>query len=346
MSDLPAQISAAYLRGLTDYLTEKGIDRSHFLAKFGVQVSLLENFQARLPVRIFHEMLAYASASTGDERIGLHVGEQIKPGQYGVLGMSILNCRNLEQAIQRHVRYENLVCNVGHSSYHIDGDEVHLVWENCHQQISAFIAEENVASWVTFARWISGTDLAPICIRFQHQAPEDLSEYQRVFACPVEFGCAQIEVVFPQHYIHLPLRQHDPAMLAMLDDYADRLLLRLNSQDEITEQVKAVISDLLQAGDVSLGAVAEHLDLSERQLQRKLQDADASYQSLLDSTRKTLALRHIENPEMDFAEMTFLLGFSDQSAFARAFKKWTGDTPGQYRKSNLAMSVSMTGNTL
>ncbi|MFD2230118.1 AraC family transcriptional regulator [Alkalimarinus sediminis] len=339
-----SQISAAYLRGLIDCLRLRNIDTECFLERYAVDQALVENFQARLPVERFNQMLYEAETLTGDEDIGLHVGEQIKPNQYGVLGLSIMNCKNLEEAVKRHTRYENLVCNVAMSRYQVKGDQVELTWDTCAPEVTRHIAEENVASWITFARWISGTDLSPSLIQFQHNKPNSIEEHERIFRCPLKFSAERVRVLFPAEYLQLSLRQYDPAMLAMLDTYAERLLLELNSSGRLVDQVTASISTHLQSGEVSLGHIAATLGLSERQLQRKLKEEGLTYQGILDNTRKTLALKQIEDGMVDLYEITFLLGFSDQSAFQRAFKKWTGMTPGQYRKtSNPSLSTKQSG---
>ena len=332
---MTSQISAAYLRGLIDFLRLRNIDTDRFLAHYEVNEAMIENFQARLPVEHFNQMLYQAETLTGDHDIGLHVGEQIKPNQYGVLGLSIMNCKTLEEAVQRHTRYENLVCNVAMSSYQITDNQVELTWDTCAPEATRHIAEENVASWITFARWISGTDLSPDSIQFQHAQPESIAEHERIFRCPLRFSGDRVRVRFPASFLKLSLRQYDPTMLAMLDKYAERLLLQLNSSDQFVDQVKAAISTHLQSGAVSLGHIATTLELSERQLQRKLKEDALTYQGVLDETRKTLALKQIEDDMIDFSEITFLLGFSDQSAFQRAFKKWTDLTPGQYRKKHM-----------
>ena len=332
---MTSQISAAYLRGLIDLLRLKKTDTEAFLARYEVNEAMIENFQSRIPVSHFNQMLYEAEAITGDADIGLHVGEQIKPNQYGVLGLSIMNCKTLEEAVQRHTRYENLVCNVAMSRYQVKGDQVELTWDTCAPEATRHIAEENVASWITFARWISGTDLSPSLIQFHHPTPEHVSEHARIVRCPVSFSADRVRVVFPERFLKLPLRQYDPMMLAMLDKYAERLLLQLNNSDLFVDKVKAAISAHLQSGEVSLGHIAATLELSDRQLQRKLKDEGLTYQSVLDSARKTLALKQVEDDMIDFSEITFLLGFSDQSAFQRAFKKWTDLTPGQYRKNHI-----------
>lgn len=329
-----SQITAAYLRGLIDYLRSKHIPTDSFLQNHGISEDQISNFLFRLPIVKFAQLLDEAEQLTGDADIGLHVGEYIKPSQYGVLGLSVMNCRNFEEAVQRHMRYENLVSNVGHCEYNIRDDEVTLTWCTDARETSRHIAEENVSSWITFARWISATSISPTSISFQHDTPLSVVEHQRVFRCPIEFGAPNIAITFPAHYLQLPLRQHDPSMLAMLDDYAEKLLVKLEGDNDIVQKIKAVISEHLQSGDMTLSKVASTLGMSERNLQRKLKEQQCNYQKLVDDTRKMMALKLISNSQLDFADITYLLGFSDQSTFQRNFKKWTGVTPGTYRASH------------
>ena len=200
---MTSQISAAYLRGLIDFLRLRNIDTERFLDRYNVNEAMIENFQARIPVENFNQMLYEASDLTGDNDIGLHVGEQIKPNQYGVLGLSIMNCKTLEEAVQRHTRYENLVCNVAMSCYQVKGDQVELTWDTCAPEATRHIAEENVASWITFARWISGTDLSPSSIQFQHHKPDNTAEHARIFRCPVRFEGDRVRVIFPASFLKL-----------------------------------------------------------------------------------------------------------------------------------------------
>lgn len=326
-----SQITAAYLRGLIDYLHSKKIPTDVFLRKHGISEDQVSNFLFRLPILKFAQLLNEAEGLTGDNDIGLHVGENIKPSQYGVLGLSVMNCRSFGEAVQRHMRYENLVSNVGHCEYTILGNEVTLTWCTDANETSRHIAEENVSSWITFARWISGSSISPTSIFFQHDAPLSITEHQRIFRCAITFCSPNIAIKFPAHYLQLPLRQHDPDMLAMLDDYAEKLLVKLEGDNNIVQKIKTIISEHLQNNDMTLRKVASTLGMSERNLQRKLKEHQCNYQMLVDDTRKTIALKLILNKALDFAEITYLLGFSDQSTFHKSFKKWTGLTPGAYR---------------
>lgn len=325
-------VSVAYLQGLIAYFEECGEDPAHLLGLFSVEQASLSDPNQRLPVSLFEAMLDHGEQLLEDPNIGLHVGERIKPGQFGVLGYSVMNCATLEESIQRHMRYENLVSTVAHTRYLTDQDPVRLIWDTGSRQASRHFAEDIVASWVTFTRWILGRDLAPLKIAFRHDRPDDLTEHERLFRCPLSFNAEQVEVQFPQPYLNLRLPHPDPCVVAMMDAYAEELLMHVRKEPGIVAQAEAFLTEGLMGSDVSLDHLAGHLGLSRRQLQRELRQAGVTYQSLLDQTRRTLALRYILDRNMSFIDVAFMTGFSDASAFQRAFRRWTGMSPGQYRQ--------------
>ncbi|XOZ33634.1 AraC family transcriptional regulator [Halomonadaceae bacterium KBTZ08] len=324
-------ISTAYLHGLTNYFEARGQDARRLLATFSLDPRILDDSNHRLAVTTYEAMLEHGEVILADPDIGLHVGERIKPGQYGALGYSIMNCATLEQGALRHMRYENLVSTIARTRYLTNQDPARLVWDVGERQVCRHFAEAIVASWVAFTRWITGRDLAPECIMFRHPGPTDTAAHERLFQCPVYFGQPQVEVRFPQQYLDIRLPLHDPWIVSMMDAYAEKQVREIESVDDVVSEARTLITERLKGGELSLAALAGQLGLSGRQLQRRLRESGLSYQSLVDDTRRTLALNFIMDARLSVLDVAFLVGFSDASAFQRAFRRWTGVRPGEYR---------------
>ncbi|EDY87351.1 AraC-type DNA-binding domain-containing protein [gamma proteobacterium HTCC5015] len=333
-TDGRGSLSCAYVRGLAEYLEQSGIDVADFWQHFGFDPASMDDQTQRLPIAQYDAMLSEAGKRAKDAAVGLHVGEHIKPGQYGVLGYVVMSCKTGREVFERHMRYENLVSDRAVSTYHIEDDRVRLTWSMNGVKPSRAMAEENVASWITYARWIGAKQLSPIQVRFCHSEPPYVEEYQRLFDCSLAFDCECTEVIFPLDYLDMPVVQHDPVMLDMMDAYAERLLSEFGQREGVLGDVRRHLTELLPKGEATLEAVASEMACSPRTLQRRLSEADSNFQSVLDDTRKDLAQHYIGQPFIDPIEIAFLLGFADQSTFYRAFKRWMGMTPGQYRERN------------
>jgi AraC-like DNA-binding protein len=328
-------VSGNYLRGIADYLVKRQLDVAGFLAEFDLDTQSLEDASKRIPLTLYETMLERAGQRTGDDNAGLHIGECIKPGQYGALGLSVMSCRTAAEAFERHMRYETLVSDRAVSTYHFEGEQIRLSWDTRGVPVGRKVAEENVTSWVTFLRWITGQNPGLTTVSFSHSQPADLSEYERIFACPVRFDQPMVELVFPAHISELPITQHDPVMREMMDAYAEKLLQELSQGDELLAAVRGLMVEAMATGSVTLDTVADQLAITPRTLQRRLSELGETFKGLLDEVRKGLALTYIAQPFIDLAELAYLLGFADQTAFQRAFKKWTGTSPGKYKKQKL-----------
>ncbi|MFE8070996.1 AraC family transcriptional regulator ligand-binding domain-containing protein [Marinobacteraceae bacterium S3BR75-40.1] len=326
------EINALYLRGLRDYLLRHGIDLDRFMAAHRLEAGICDAPRVRLHARIYQALLVDAGRLTQDPDVGLHVGEHIRPGHYGVLGFAVMACRTTAEVYRRHERYEDLVASIGRSRYRQEGDRVYLTWDTGDTPWHRAVFDETLASWVTFARWlVSRDDHDPLEVHFPYPQPASIREHERIFRCRLVFGARFATVVFPAAFLDLPLAQFDPTLCRLMDERAEEELKALGGGDWIT-RVRRQIVGLLSEGEVSLGRVAEGLDLSERALQRRLRDEGYGYQQVLDDTRRTLALEYIRDPGITLAEVAFLLGFADQSTFNRAFRQWTGQSPGKYRR--------------
>ncbi len=325
-------VSYHYLRGIVEYLNRRECAVEPFFAQAGIALELLNDGDRRLPSTTFLTLLEAAGKLASDPAVGLHVGECIKPGQYGVLGYAVMSSQTVQEAFERHERYEALVSNRAQSRYQLGNEECSLTWNTGVDEAACAIAEENVAAWVTFSRWITGQNLRPLSVHFRHSAPAYLTEYERIFQCPVLFEQPVVEVRFPTTYLHLPITQHDPLMQEIMDAHAERLLQQFNQTDSLIRDVRRLIIEGLAQATLTLESVSEALGMTPRTLQRRLRERDETFNSLLERTRKDLAMTYINQADVSLPELAYLLGYADQTAFQRAFKKWTGTTPGKYRK--------------
>lgn len=333
-----SSVSVAYLQGLLDYLARLGLEPAGLLEQVQLSPQLLSQRDQRIAASTYLQLLGLGVQLSGDQQLGLHLGEAVRPGHYGVLGYLIMSCATLADALHRQARYAALVGNLGRVDL---ADEpprpdceplvVHSWWPQQRPQ-QRHLCEETLAGWLTFGRWVTGLDVAPTEVRFQHAAPADTDEYQRIFRCPVLFEQADNALVFPKRLLSTPLGQADAQVRLMLDAYADRLLGEIQQGQSVLDRARLELSRQLPEAGADLQQIAERLALSPRTLQRRLREAGLSFNQLVDQTRQQLVVHYLRDPALDLAEIAFLVGFSEPGSLARAFRRWTGHSPGEYRR--------------
>ncbi|WP_447594991.1 AraC family transcriptional regulator [Aquipseudomonas campi] len=335
---LASSVSVAYLQGLLDYLGRLGFDSNALLAHVQLSPEILTQRDQRVAASAYLELLGEGVRLTGDEQLGLHLGEAIRPGYYGVLGYLIMSCATLADALHRQARYAALVGNLGRVELDDEpprpGMEALVAhrWHPLLVQHQRLHCEETLVGWMTFGHWVSGLQIPPTEVRFQYPAPADITEYQRVFGCPVLFGQADNALVFPKRLLATPLGQADAQLRHLLDAHADRLLGELNQGHQVLDRARRELARQLPEQGADLESLAQTLQLSPRTLQRRLREAGLSFSQLLDETREQLVLHYLRDPALELAEIAFLVGFSETGSLARAFRRWTGQSPGAYRQ--------------
>lgn len=328
-------LSTKFLQSLLEVCAHKDITLNQLQQEAGFAIPDLSDEHGVISNDAYCELLESAAILCDDEHFGLHVGEAIKPGHYGVLGYACMSSNNLEDALKRALRYQTLVSDICLISIQQkDGHVAQKFNFPYHPFPSKHLAEENVVGVVSFARWIAGVQGFPIAVHFQHSAPKDISEHQRLLGCEILFDQEETLLLYPNDYLQTPLPQADNIMLQMMERYAEELLLKLPKSDSLIDKASAILADLLQSGEPSIEKLATAMSTNIRTLQRQLKAEDMNYQTLLDKVRQQLALIYINQDELSLTDIAFLLGFAEQSSFQRAFKRWTQQTPGRYRKEN------------
>ncbi len=337
MAVLDIKIAVAFVRIVVDYCRSQGLGEAALLKAAGLADDTLSDPDSWLSLMDFLRLFQTGMDLLQDENFGLHVGQHIKPGYYGVQGYAVISSANGREALVRAQRYYRLVSGVGQMDIEEREDEVVLLWRSNlpgnpypgRQQ-----AEMVITAWVSLARWAAGLDLAPSWVSFRHPAPADSQEQQAVFRCPLIFAAQEYALGFPKALLDVPFLQADPAIQQIMDATAERRLAELDKSEEplwLSECRRAVARALTQ-GTPLLEDVAPGLGMTPRELRGRLAALDTSFKALLDETRRTLALSLMQDASMSLVDVSFLLGFSEQSAFQRAFKRWTGRSPGQYRQ--------------
>jgi AraC-like DNA-binding protein len=233
------------------------------------------------------------------------------------------------------LRFERVFHDVKSSKLILDGDEARLVHDTTGSlPLPRHAAEFGMAWVVMLARRTTGEAIIPRDVLFAHPAPGPIDEHRRLFGIEPRFGAAANAVHLRVEDLARPHRAADPALADVLASHARHLLERLPDSSDLTAQVRRAIHDGLTAGDAALATIARALELSPRTLQRQLRGEGQSFRALLDEVRRELAPRYLRESRFSVAEVAFALGFADQTAFHRAFVRWTGEPPGAFRRGN------------
>ena len=310
-----------------------GVDAERVLAEVGIAPSSLGDLHQRVPRELALALWQAAREASGDPGFPLRVAEQVEPGMFDVIDYVARSSATLRAALGRVSQYGRLLDDVCVLLIEDSEEECIVRHGTLHGvQMPVGVSECLFAGIVRVVRQLAEDEtLDPLAVRFTAPAPRDTSTHQRMFRCPVHFGAAADELVYARWQTERPLPTADERLCAILDRHAQALLRGLPPVGGFANRVRSAIAEELRGGNPSLSQVAESLKVSERTLRRRLREEGTSHQELLDALRRDLALRYLDENALSIDEVAYQLGFSQSSAFRRAFKRWTGQTPGQHR---------------
>ena len=329
-----ARVAAAYVQPLLELVTERGLSLSSLAAKAGLPENGLTPIVDSMSASSYVRLLDAGALLSNDEHFGLHVGERVKLGTYNVYGMILMSCKDFRQAFQQTMRYEGLAHDLGRSALLESATITEYQWHSHFPQASCHLADSVFAGIRVFGNWFAGSTLPFTPVFFQHSAPADLREYQRIFGPEVVFDAAINCAKFPTALLDWGVPNADVSMYPLLQQHAEQLLKQKQVAEHdgsVVALVRAAIRKNLSQDLARLPAIATELGVSQRTLQRKLSEAGMSFQQLLDETRRSIAKEYLQQAHFSLADIAFLLGFQEQSAFQHAFKEWTGMTPKSFR---------------
>jgi len=332
-SDPRPWVSGAILGQLSRYLDSIGIDLEALPAARDLDEALLHDPEARFPLEGYLRLEAEAAEASGDPSFGLHMGEGAVSGSWSVLGLMMMQCADLTEAFAKSAQYCAIIGTLvkGRSSRH--GDRITIDLEPFAPFIpSRHCYEATLASLVSIMRDLAGDEIAPLEVGIPGPEPVGSPEYRRIFRCPVGFGAEGYNMVISASIGTIPLRFPNASLLARVEGYAREILRDIHEEHSLSRSVATLIASRLAEGEISIEYVARELALSVRTLQARLECEGQCFQDLLASTRLGLAKRYL-GEGLSIGEISCLLGFSDPSILHRAFKKWTGLTPGEFSRS-------------
>lgn len=330
-------IAASLVVDFVGYLAARGLPREKVCSAARLDPAVLDAPDERLGGSTMERLWQVGESLAGDPDIGLHAAASANPGALSILGYVILNCRTPREALEKLGRYAALLNDGLRVHMSREGGDTHLVFEaiagvdNYVQRSPRQPMETMAAGVVCTLGALTEGKLAPHEIGFRHAAPASVAEHQRILGTSPRFGRPVDRMVFRTDDLERPLRSANASLLAVFERHADELLERISEHGPVSRRLLATLAKRMQGGAPPLGEIASAMAMSARNLQRTLRDEGTSYQDLLDHARRELALRHLATPEGSAAEVAFLLGFADASAFTRAFRRWTGSTPGAWR---------------
>ncbi|MES2153232.1 MAG: AraC family transcriptional regulator [Pseudomonadota bacterium] len=327
------RVTGSYLQPLLEAAAARGVGAPALARAAGLPEGALWPLPESLAARDYVRLLEIGAELSGDAHFGLHVGERVKLGTYSVYGLILLSCRDFGQAFEQTIRYEQLAHDLGRSALHLDGAQAQYEWISNFPGATRHLVESVFAGIRVFTSWLAGVELPAARLEFGHAGAADGAEYLRLFGVMPAFGAQSNAVAFDARLLAWPVPNADVGLYPVLQQHAEQLLgQRRFGEAGVVAQVHAAIIRNLAHDRVRLALIADELKLSPRTLQRKLSEAGASFQQVLDQARHALALDYLRQPGLSLVDIAFLLGYREQSAFTHAFKDWAGVNPGAWRE--------------
>lgn len=331
-ADVPS-VTGSSVVAVCHWLDQQGLDSREMARQLDLDLDRLSQQDSRAPLEGFNLLLQMAAQELQDPGLGLRLGSWSDNRKMGVIGHIVFNNRTLRQGLEQYQRLASLV-NEGIQVQFEVRPELACVSYHCTapDDYHAINLERMLTQAVTRAKRYVSERIYLTSVGFAHQPTTGISNYEAVFGCRPSFGEECCFLCFDSQFLDFELPQRNPYLHQALSRHVETLLRKLPVRRSLTQQVAKTVEKSLPTGEVDAEKIADKLAMSRQTLYRKLKLEGTSFHDLVEEVRRNKARAYLKAGRYSLSEIAFLLGFSEQSAFSRAFKRWTGKTPAQYRR--------------
>ncbi|MEW5814957.1 MAG: AraC family transcriptional regulator [Spirochaetota bacterium] len=317
-------VSVTKVFPILSYLDGLQISRRAFCAEAGLPIETFEFPDSKLSL---------AQRMTGDEFVGLHMGEFLTKGFSHILGYVMMNCATLLQALEKFSTYERLVDETTRTSFYEEKNCTVIESAILDKSINSLrqLAEYKLSGSYSYTKLLTEQQIRIVRVEFMHAAATNKQEYDRVFGCTIRFRQSRNALVMNSASLRLPIREPNPQLLAAFETNATAMLKSVSATDSFSYRTSRILASMMSGVLPGIEEIAKRQAVSVRKLQMKLKEEGTSYRHLLDEVRKGMAMRYLRDRTMAISEIAYLLGFSEPSVFHRSFKRWTDRTPQEFR---------------
>jgi len=335
----PRTLNVTYARILVSHVQQT---RPQLLSSLDAgQLSLLDQSEpmARCTLQAWHALMDKAEQLLGSSDLVPELAEQFKPWHAGLLGFTLMTCGTVGELGSLLKQFHHLLNDVFVVDHGVVGPRFFLRLDAATSERSLRLARMSLCIWAQRLRWLTGRPDLKLDVAFEGPPPSDLAPYRRIFGGSVKFdqdhntmwgdaACATMNIV-----------SQDTASHSLLQGQALKQLESLSgSEDRFIGQLQSLIRTRLNTGKITLEDVAAEMKLPSRTLQRRLEESNLNFRLMVDDVRKSQAQRYLCDTQMSLVELASALGFSDHASFNRAFKRWTGSSPGAFRRAQVAIA--------
>jgi len=328
-----AIVPTSFIAVLQRYVSQRDLQCPEFSKK-------LASFQSqpKMANREYDQLIHELYELDPVPALGVKLGQIIEPKDFGIVGYLLTACSTLGQALTRYGRFQTLVLSELSTQVEVSSDVIRHRW-NLHDVDTQLSAEFGVSMFINLYQSLIGKKVAPIKVGLPFNKPNNPELYESLFGCPVEFNTDSLMADVPASVMWMTITSSDPYMRKIFDGQAEAMLKAEGEKpsdtfDVFFENLQQQILMAMKDGDTSAKTVAQHMGYSTRSFYRILEEAGYSYRGVISGLRRRLAKKYLLDESLSYSDIAMLLGYSEQSAFTRAFKDWMGMTPGEYRKNN------------
>ncbi|MGV8917600.1 MAG: AraC family transcriptional regulator [Pseudomonas sp.] len=331
-------LSVGFVHSLADAVRSLGQNPEPLLEQYGLDPARLAEPGARLSIPRYMRLGHAAIQLTGEPGLGLYMGRLSRISQAGLAGVTAAQAPTVREAARCLIRFEALYGSNyrGQSSFHEDAQGAWLRFYSIspYNAYNRFVVDSILASWVQQLSKLAGYALRAQRIDIEFPAPSYAERYNELSHNPVSFGAELNQLRLSQADLGLRNPDHCPSTWRHLLSLCEKELEQLTRTRSLRERITQLLGPLLNGGrEPDLEEVAARLKLPTWTLRRKLAEEGTQFRAVLNDTRRDLAMTYIRDTELAFGEIAYLLGFASAEAFQRAFKRWNGQTPGEFRRS-------------